>query len=322
MFCFDGDDAGRKAAFRALEAALPCMEDGRQARFLFLPEGRDPDDTVRAGGQAQFEQLLDNAVPLETFLFDAVAQGLDLSTLDGRARMSKQALPHIRQLPGGVYRQLMFRALAERTGLELTSLMQLEVPPPVQTHYQPEAEHEPPPDDYDDEPFDADAQYRTPRREQRVRHQAPTTGYSNLAQAAIALLLHQPGIARLAGAESLEGVLGDDAQLLRELLQLLHRRPESSTAMLLGHWYGTDEGKLLSRLAGQERLIPATGIEQQFIDTMTALARLPQQSKLAAQVDKLKLTNYAEVSDSEKQRLRELLQEKLQRDAQRNKPRD
>jgi DNA primase len=92
--------------------------------------------------------------------------------------------------------------------------------------------------------------------------------------------------------------------------------------MLLGHWYGTDEGKLLSRLAGQERLIPATGIEQQFVDTMDALEQLPHQSKLAAQVDKMKLTNYAEVSEMEKQRLRELLQEKLQRDTLRNKPRE
>ena len=78
----------------------------------------------------------------------------------------------------------------------------------------------------------------------------------------------------------------------------------------------------LSRLAGQERLIPSTGIEQQFVDTMTALAHLPHQSKLAEQVDKLKLTNYAEMSELEKQRLRELLQEKLQRDTLRNKPRE
>ena len=135
--------------------------------------------------------------------------------------------------------------------------------------------------------------------------------------AALALLLHQPGIARLVSPELLEGVDGEDGLLLRELLELLHRRPDSSTAMLLGHWYGTVEGDLLSRLAGQERLIPQTGIEQQFLDTMTALAQLPQQSKLAAQVDKLKHTNYAEVSELEKQRLKELLQEKLQRDARR-----
>lgn len=321
IFCFDGDEAGRKAAFRAMEAALPCMEDGRQARFLFLPEGQDPDDAVRAGGREHFEQLLGEAVPLETFLFESVARGLDIASLEGRARMSKLALPYIRQLPEGVYRQLMFQSLAERTGLELSSLMRLEVPPPAAESppdYGPDPGEELSPDG----PPGGEPQRTLPRRGPTIAHQAPDTGYSNLAQAAIALLLHQPGIAHLASPGLLDGVDGDDCQLLRELLQLLHRRPESSTAMLLGHWYGTEQGRLLSRLAGQERLIPATGIEQQFVDTIAVLSQLPHQSKLAAQVDKLKLTNYAEVSELEKQRLRELLQEKLQRDMQRNKPRE
>jgi DNA primase len=325
VFCFDGDEAGRKAAFRALEAALPCMEDGRQARFLFLPEGQDPDDAVRGGGQVHFEQLLSRAMPLETFLFESVAQGLDITSLDGRARMSKLALPYIRQLPEGVYRQLMFQALAQRTGLELSSLMLLEAPPPPRSDsrvpdYRSAYDDAPHPDDGESQGTE---QERTaPRRDQHFTHRPPAKGYSNLAQAAIALLLHQPDIARLVRLEVLDEVDGEDGQLLRELLQLLHRRPESSTAMLLGHWYGTTEGKLLSRLAGQERLIPATGIEKQFIDTITALAQLPHQSKLAAQVDKLKLTNYAEMSDLEKQRLRDMLQEKLQRDALRNRPQE
>ncbi|HEY6131503.1 MAG TPA: DNA primase [Halioglobus sp.] len=314
VFCFDGDEAGRKAALRALETVLPAMEDGRQAKFLFLPEGQDPDDAVRGGGLAHFEQLLGAAQPLETFLFESVSQGLNVASLDGRARMSKLALAYIRQLPEGVYRQLMFQALAERTGLELSSLMALETPPPAIDEYGPA--YEPLTDFEQSEPLQKQP---VPRR---AHHQTPDTGYSNLAQAAIALLLHQPDIARLARIELLDDVVGEDGQLLRELLQLLHRRPESSTAMLLGHWYGTAQGKLLSRLAGQERLIPTTGIEQQFLDTMAALANLPHRSKLAAQVDKLKLTDYASVSELEKQRLRELLQEKLQRDSLRNKPRE
>ena len=85
--------------------------------------------------------------------------------------------------------------------------------------------------------------------------------------------MHQSAIAQLADADSLAELEGEDVDLLRELLALLQRRPESNTAMLLGHWYGTPEGDLLSRLAGQERLIPTEGIEQQFVDTMQALAR-------------------------------------------------
>jgi DNA primase len=320
VFCFDGDEAGRKAAFRAMEAALPCLEDGRQARFLFLPEGQDPDDAVRAGGRDHFEALLDAAVPLETFLFESMSRGLDTDSLDGRARMSKLALPHIRRLPEGVYRQLMFQALADRTGLELESLLRLEAPPPTPDPAPPD---EPFPD-YGTPPEHTGSPAGMPPPAQEFAGPAGPSGngYSNLAQSAIALLLHQPGIARLADPAALEGLAGDDFDLLRELLDLLQRRPDSSTAMLLGHWYGTAQGQLLNRLAGQERLIPTAGIEQQFTDTMARLGEdMAYRSKFTEQVDKLKLTNYAEVSELEKQRLRELLQEKLQRDAQRNKPR-
>ena len=310
VFCFDGDEAGRKAAVRAMEAALPCMEDGRQARFLFLPEGEDPDTMVRGGGAEHFQELVRSAMPLEQFLFESVAEGLDTSSMDGKARLSKQALPYLRQLPEGVYRQLMFQALAQRTGLDLASLMHLEPAPPPPApdhHYTGPANHgEPEPQ---------------PQPRRRAASNARAAGHSNMAQSAIALLLHQPDIARLVDPTPLAELEGEDVGLLRELLALLQRRPESNTAMLLGHWYGTPEGELLSRLAGQERLIPKAGIEQQFVDTMDVLARAPHQSKLTAHLDKLKHTNYAEVSELEKQRLRELLQEKQRRDTKANKPR-
>ena len=306
-FCFDGDEAGRKAAVRALEAVLPCMEDGRQARFLFLAEGEDPDTLVRKLGAEGFRELVTGATPLETFLFDAAGAGLDTSTLDGRARLSKLALPYIRQLPDGVFRQLMFRALAERTGLSVAELMHLEAPPLPVPAAEPPAE------------WQQAAQSGQPAPRQRAVSERARAGYSNLAQAAIALLLHQPEMATRVDPEPLATLEGDDVLLLRDLLALLQRRPDSNTAMLLGHWYGTPEGELLGRLAGQERLIPRAGIEQQFRDTLAALAQLPQRSQLFAQVDKLKATNYADMSDSEKQRLKDLLQQKQRMDEARNK---
>jgi len=316
VFCFDGDEAGRKAATRALEAALPCMEDGRQAHFLFLPEGEDPDSLVRARGAGHFDTLIRAAKPLETYLFESVAEGVDTSSLEGRARLSKLALPHLRALPEGVFRQLMFRDLAERTGLELESLMHLEAPPP-------DTKAPPPTEGSYTVPAkngSAEAPGEQTRRPPDTL--PPHAGYSNLAQAAIALILHQPEIARLVEPAMLDDVTGQDAALLRELVTLVQRRPESSTGMLLGHWYNTPEGDLLNRLAGQERLIPSEGIEQQFLDTIERLVHhLPHSSRLAAQVDKLKHTNYSEVSELEKQRLRELLQEKLQRDTQHHKHR-
>ena len=328
MFCFDGDEAGRKAARRALEEALPCMEDGRQARFLFLPEGEDPDTVVRSQGKEGFEHLLESALPLETFLFESVADGIDISSLDGKARFSKQALPFIRKLPEGVYRQLMFRELARRTGLELDSLMQLEAPPlPVEPAYTPEREPQSAPE-YDEQPppdygMEQGANDSLPPDDngpkQRAVLHTGSPGYANVAQTAIALLLHRPDIAKLAEVSVLAELEGEDIALLVELLTLLQKRPDSNTAMLLGHWYGTPEGELLGRLAGQERLIPTEGIEHEFVDTMSALARQPHRSKLDAQVDKLKVTNYADVSELEKQRLRELLQQKARQDAEQNR---
>ncbi|NQX89090.1 MAG: DNA primase [Halioglobus sp.] len=315
VFCFDGDAAGRKAALRAMEAVLPCMEDGRQARFLFLPEGLDPDDAVRRSGHAHFHQLLSAAMPLESFLFESVAASLDMHSLEGRARMSKLALPHIRQLPQGVFRELMFQALADRTGLELSHLMRLEAAP-LASAAKPNAQANTP---IAPSPSAADEPQARPPETQEIDAQAMAR-HSTLAQAAVALLLHQPTMARLVQTEDLAALNSDEGQLLLSLVQLLHRRPESSTAMLLGHWYGTPEGNLLSRLAGQERLIPKAGIEAEFLDTLHALTLLPQQSKLAAQVDKLKHTNYADVSDVEKQRLKEMLQEKVRRDARHRKP--
>lgn len=331
VFCFDGDEAGRKAAFRALEATLPCMEDGRQAKFLFLLEGMDPDDAVRGKGADYFEALMAQAVPLEEFLFDAAGEGLDTSSLDGRARMSKAALPYIRQLPEGVFRQLMFQALAERTGLELGSLMQLEVPPPPTRE----------PDDYPDY---AEASQQGPPDDDwpgttewaPAAHQAPDPagdyppgnapenvhrGSANLAQRAITLILHQPSVATRARPQVLDGLEGPDVSLLRELIELLNLQPNSNTGMLLGHWYGTAQGDLLRRLADAERVVPPDGIEQEFADILAKLAHeLPHHSKLRHQVDKLRVTNYAELSESEKQHLRELLQEKQRRDAERSKP--
>ncbi len=125
VFCFDGDAAGRAAGRRALENSLPAMEDGRRVKFLFLPDGEDPDTLVRQVGSEKFTQLIEQAVPLEDFLFDAAADGLDVQSMEGRARLSKLAAPLLDKLPKGVFRELMFANLANRTGLGKDTLMEL-----------------------------------------------------------------------------------------------------------------------------------------------------------------------------------------------------
>ena len=291
VFCFDGDRAGRTAAFRALEATLPAMTDGRQARFLFLPDEEDPDTLVRARGAEHFTALTEAATPLERFLFDACAEGIDIDTLEGRARLARTALPHLRRLPQGVYRELMFRDLAQRTGLELESLLQLEAPP---------ADATPPAAAGPARPSSVPPRRRAPLGERRQ-------GPSNLVQSALALLLHQPAAARHADPAALAELPGEDAALLHSIVELIQRHPDSSTAMLLGHWHGTPAGELLARLAGQERLIPAEGIDVQFRATLDRLLAQPQRERIVARVDKLRSTDYASMGDEQKQELRELL---------------
>ncbi|WP_049721139.1 DNA primase [Gilvimarinus polysaccharolyticus] len=144
VFCFDGDNAGRRAATRALEASLPAMTDGRQVKFLFLPDGEDPDTLVRQIGPEKFENLIDMGVPLEDYLFDAAAEGINIRTMEGRAHLSKRAAPLLAKLPKGVFRELMFEALATRTGLNRTTLEELvDTPEPLPSQQEPEPQSHP-----------------------------------------------------------------------------------------------------------------------------------------------------------------------------------
>lgn len=116
VFCFDGDRAGRAAAWKALDAALPRLRDGRQAYFLFLPEGEDPDTLVRKEGKDGFEQRLKNATPLSDYFFDELSHDVDMASLDGRARLAERARPLIARLPDGAFRDLMAQELERRSG--------------------------------------------------------------------------------------------------------------------------------------------------------------------------------------------------------------
>ncbi|WP_439100609.1 toprim domain-containing protein, partial [Congregibacter sp.] len=343
VFCFDGDEAGRKAAERALHNTLPTMADGRQARFLFLREGEDPDSLVRKDGTQAFLDLVHAAMPLEEFLFQSQANGLDIGTMEGRASLSKRALPLIRILPEGVYRELMFQSLAERTGLELASLMKLELPPPEpppapnkgshsgefdgsvasyadsDQHNYPDSysdhysgsdylgsdapmDEGPPPDEGAWAPSDDDA---SPRQRAPL-NQAPRA-HATLTQAAIALLLHKPAVASLADAHALSALEGREGELLKAIIELLQKRPESSTGMLLGHWHGSSEGELLAELAGQERLIPTEGIEAQFQDIIRRLTSLPLRQRIMEEISGLKSRPYAQLTADDKARLPELI---------------
>src|SRR5690606_39174940 len=136
-FCFDGDRAGRAAAWKALESVLPRMRDGRQAFFLFLPEGADPDSIVREEGAPGFEQRLAEATPLSEFLFDTLSAEVDLGTLEGRGKLAGRARPLLAQIPDGAFADLMRQRLDTFTGLDSSPAAPAPAPRSTRRHAAP-----------------------------------------------------------------------------------------------------------------------------------------------------------------------------------------
>ena len=306
VFCFDGDEAGRKAAFRGLEATLPAMQDGRQAKFLFLPEGEDPDTLVRAKGAAYLENLFDHADPLETFLFKHLEEGLDLESMDGRARFSKLAAPHLHRLPEGVFKTLMYQALADRTGIDVDSLKRLQPPPaPRPEGPDPGASlvEAPPPIDPDEPPPEA----YLPPDEPTADSLSPSS--LNPLHRLMGVLMLKPALAERI-PDSLLGSDGHrDEALLKEVVAHIRQSPEVTTAALMGFWFGTPEGDFLSALAGRETIEDDAGLEALCLALVDKLARHPALNAARQQFEALKRKPYGELSQEEKQSLLTLTQE-------------
>ena len=222
IFCFDGDRAGREAAWRALENTLPVLRDGREARFLFLPEGEDPDSLVRKIGKQGIEQQLDQATHLSDFFFDRLSARLDMDSIDGRARLVDLAKPLLTRLPDSMFRQLMVERLAELTHTGAHGLAdRLEIPQAEPAQQQPPATG--------------------------PRH--PPGGKSPVRQA-IELLLFQPSLASgLERPAMLEQCTLPGVPLLLEIIELLGKQPDLNTGAILEHWRDRDEGRYLHKLA-------------------------------------------------------------------------
>lgn len=285
VFCFDGDEAGRNAAKRALENSLSSMRDGRQVKFLFLPDGEDPDSLVRQIGPEKFTHMVDLAVPLEDFLFDSVADGIDIQSMEGRARLSKRSAPLLHRLPPGVFRELMFANLAQRTGLAIDTLMELVDRPeerpapaaPVESSRQPApaSEHALPPhaapayqhadhhythdyvNNYSGHRSDNAGPARTAAHAAvDSRPAATAAGQSHSAmklppsKLLCALVLQHPElIPHTPATPQIEANDDADLQLFVELLNFLKQRPNYSLPRILGHWRGAKGAAATDELA-------------------------------------------------------------------------
>jgi len=253
VFCFDGDRAGRAAAWRALENALPEAREGRQIKFLFLPDDEDPDTVVRKQGKDSFETRTREAVPLSSFLLDSLAAQTDMGSLDGRARLVELARPHLLRLSTGVYRDMLITELARRAQVDSGKLSMLS---------------------------------QAPVRAEPAPKVSPVVRPSLMGpvRKAIALLLNRPGLATLAGdPEALEGLDLKGAEVLKAVLEFARAHPHISGAGLIEHWRDTEIGSHLMKLAQAEMVIPVDAMESEFRAVMTDLeGRRPAEQRLAA----------------------------------------
>jgi len=326
VFCFDGDEAGRKAAFRALESTLPVMQDGRQARFLFLPDGEDPDSLVRARGSDHLEHLFASATPLENFLFDWVAQDLDITTLDGRARFSKQAAPYVHLIPEGVFKTLMYQSLADRTGIDIDSLKRLQAPAPDRQTGQSgnfasgeaasaESQHDEnyghPPDDHESVPPDmeVDAYDASEMATLANEHDSLTPSSGNTTHRLLGLLVLNPQVASTLDSTLIPSEERRDIVLLGDVIESINSQPDISTASLLGFWHGTPEGQLLNDLAGREPIEDPAELTELADALFQQLLREGPLNQLKQEAALLKAKPYEDLNDAEKQELMRLMRE-------------
>ena len=275
VFCFDGDRAGRDAAGRALEIALPLLESGRQVSFLFLPEGEDPDSVVRDQGADTFRLLIESATPLPDLLFDTLLNQTDLTRMDGKARLATLARPLISRVPEGPLRELMQQRLSDLTGVAPSGLGELPTTPATVPHK------------------------RTSARSKRL---------SPLATA-ISVLVQRPQLA--AGLELPTTVVDtqDDPgiQLLTKVHGLAQENPQLTTASLIERFRGDEQQPTLEKLASRNHLVDDDGLE---VFLAEILATLASQSIDDAIADLLHLASERELSEIEKQKLGELYQQR------------
>jgi len=329
LFCVDGDQAGRNAAWRALEATLPCLQDGRRARFLFLPEGEDPDTLVRSEGTDAFKARINqHAQPLADYFFQQLTEETDPRSLEGRAHMATLAAPLIDKVPGANLRNLMRQRLSEITGLNSEAVSQLaqSAPPPSQPAYDPGIDYDAMPDysDFQQPETYVPQQEWTPKKSgaggkkwenkpwdkkgkrggEREQAWIPV-GVEPPTLTALRTLLHHPQLAKKvedAGHFAAEDQTNN--QLLIALVEAVQKNPKLSSIQLLSRWHGTEQGRLLQRLLEKEWLIDADNLEQQFFDTITSLSARQRERNLE---QLLRKARQGELSSEEKNQLRDLL---------------
>ena len=291
VFCFDGDTAGRSAAWKAMDTVLEFMQDGRFAAFLFLPEGEDPDTLVRQEGRDRFELRLSRATPLTEFFFSRLESSLDMKTPEGKAALSKSAIPMIQRIPDGVFKQLMIDELSTRTGLSTDRLLS------ASSQYPGNRKR-----------GDSERAYSFTRGTPHIPGEPYKPGEQEIAQIenAVSMLLQQPELAsRFTEADYSRLRDDQNCRLLIELMELILQSGDIKPAELVHAYHDKSRTGYLESLLSREHILDVSEFHGEFSGILRS--RLAKLDKRAEQESHRKLLDkpYSSLSASEREKIKD-----------------
>ncbi len=277
IFCFDGDRAGREAAWRALETSLPAMQDGRQISFMFLPGGEDADTIVRYSGGEAFLGRAQQATALPEFMIENLSRQADLTRLDGRARLVNLARPLLARLPDGILCRLITDRLAAITETDAGTVIR----------------------------HTASRQETPTQSGQRKPGVAARQPPPSAIRRAISLLLQTPRLASVCGdLEAIENAGARGFALFAGIARTITEHPGLNTAALLERYRDTPDFPALEKLAGNDHVLEAGNIEETFLALVDKLNRQVDDLQTEALLTKAKQTG---LTSEEKSLLNRLL---------------
>lgn len=266
VFCFDGDRAGKEAAWRAVENAMPILGGNFELKFMFLPEGQDPDSMVREQGADSFSQLVRQAQSYSDFFFTTLLSRVDRQSMDGRARLVELAKPYLRQIPAGLYRDMLEQQLAEHAKTSLQMLSRHLDKPVTAT-----------------KPRPAQQSAMTPVR------------------MAVMILLQYPQLSeRVRDIDKLHALDVPGLAILIQLLEIMHQHPHLKTAQLLERWRDSQHAQSLEKLAAQPLNLSAEQLEHELVGIVDQLKKQARDERLAYLMSK----PLSQLSEAEKLEVR------------------
>jgi DNA primase len=276
ILCFDADDAGRAAAWRALETSLPLLSDEYSLKFIFLPQGYDPDSFVRELGASAFLELIKKSTPFsEVFIKHLLAQ-VDTSYVSGQARLVSLAAPLLAQLPQGVLREMLIEQLMQYTRLDRARLLEAIFPGQSSSR--------------------------------KVAAVPAKTGGLSPVDRAICLLLQRTQVVGLVHkVEELAALPYAHTQLFIELVQLLQVQPGLSIGAILAHWPEVVQRELAALAAKPLLLTEDEAITREFVDIVNKLHQEVTQVQLGDLLARIRKEDLSVLTQADRSKVHELL---------------